>query len=200
MKQVKNKINRNVLVIAGPTGSGETTLTLKIIEKYPIFQRLVTATTRKPRGKDKNGVAYYFFSKKRFENEIKKGNIIEYTYVKNRDVYYGSYKKDLDKKLKAGLNIIVNPDIVGTKYYKKKYRATTIFLMPDSIKNLISRLTKRQPDISKEELKRRLKNAKNEIKNEKEFYDFVVVNKEGKIEETANKIIDILKKEGYAFN
>ena len=189
-----------MLVIAGPTGSGETTLTLEIIKKYPVFRRLVTATTRKPRGKDKNGVAYYFFSEKKFKNEIKKGNIIEYTYIKNRNVYYGSYKKDLDKKLKAGLNVIVNPDVVGAKYYKKKYNATAIFLMPDSMKNLRSRLIKRQPEISKEELKRRLKNAKNEIKKEKKFYDFIVTNEEGKIRETADKIISILKKEGYELN
>ena len=97
-KQTNKIKNRRVLVIAGPTGSGETTLTLEIIKKYPVFRRLVTATTRKPRGKDKNGVAYYFFSEKKFKNEIKKGNIIEYTYIKNRNVYYGSYKKDLDKK------------------------------------------------------------------------------------------------------
>ncbi len=199
-KQTNKIKNRRVLVIAGPTGSGETTLTLEIIKKYPVFRRLVTATTRKPRGKDKNGVAYYFFSEKKFKNEIKKGNIIEYTYIKNRNVYYGSYKKDLDKKLKAGLNVIVNPDVVGAKYYKKKYNATAIFLMPDSMKNLRSRLIKRQPEISKEELKRRLKNAKNEIKKEKKFYDFIVTNEEGKIRETADKIISILKKEGYELN
>lgn len=200
MQQAKSRKNKRVLVISGPTGTGETTLTLKVIERYPIFQRLVTATTRKPRCKDKNGVAYYFFSKKRFKDEIKKGNIIEYTYVKNRDVYYGSYKKDLDKKLKAGLNIIVNPDVVGTKYYKEKYNATTIFLMPDSIKNLVGRLIKRQPDISKEELERRLEHAKNEIKNEKKFYDFVVINKEKKEEEATDRIINILKREGYELN
>ncbi len=199
-KQAEKVKNRRVLVIAGPTGSGETTLTLEIIKKYPIFRRLVTATTRKPRGKDKNGIAYYFFSEKRFKNEIKKGNIIEYTYIKNRDVYYGSYKKDLDKKLKAGLNVIVNPDVVGAKYYKKKYNATAIFLMPDSMKNLRGRLIKRQPEISKEELERRLKNAKSEIKKEKKFYNFIVTNKEGKIKETADKIVSILKKEGYELN
>ncbi len=199
MKTNPNGNKKNVLVISGPTGTGETTITMKVIERYPIFQRLVTATTRKPRLNEKNKVEYYFFSKKKFKKELAEGNIIEYTYIKNRDVYYGSYKKDLDQKLKKGLNVIVNPDMIGTKYFKKKYNATTIFLMPDSMKHLVGRLLKRQPDMSNEELEKRLENAKNEIKNEKKFYDFVVINREGRVEEATNKIIRIIKKEGYEF-
>lgn len=200
MRRKLNKNKKRVLVVSGPTGTGESTLTLEVIKRFPIFQRLVTATTRKPRLKEKNKVEYYFFSKKKFEKELAEGNIIEYTYIKNRDVYYGSYKKDLEMKLKKGLNVIVNPDLVGTKYFKKKYKATTIFLMPDSKNHLVGRLLKRQPDMNEEELKRRLENARNEIKNEKKFYDYVVVNREGKIKEATDKIIKIIKKEGYEFN
>lgn len=58
--------------------------------------------------------------------------MLEYTYVKNRDTYYGSYKKDLEDKLKKGLSII-NPDIVDTKFYKENYDAVTIFIKPASL-------------------------------------------------------------------
>jgi len=183
----------NIFIISGPTGSGESTITNKIIEKYPVFKRLVTATTRKPRLGEKNKIDYYFFSKEKFLKEIKRGNIIEHTYIKNRDVYYGSYKLDLEKKLKEGFNVIVNPDVVGTKYYKKYYDAITIFIKPDSINNLRKRIEKRNPLINRKELENRLENAREEIKNEEKYYDYVVLNEEGKLDEAVLKVAEIIK-------
>jgi guanylate kinase len=193
----KNKKRKTVLVIGGPSGVGESTITKKIIERFPIFKRLVTATTRKPRLGEKNRVDYYFFSKNKFLAEIKKGNIIEYTYIKNRDVYYGSYKPDLGKKLRQGYKVIVNPDIVGARYYKKHYQATTIFLKPDSMANLKKRQLARNPGISSDELKKRLIYAREEIKKEAPFYDYIVINRQGEMGKTIGNIIKILKKEGY---
>ena len=186
--------NKKVIVIAGPTGSGESTITNKIIEKYPNYTRLVTATTRQPRLKEKQAVDYYFFSKEIFIQEIKKGNIIEYTYVKNRDVYYGSYKLDLEEKFKKGLTVVVNPDIVGTKYYKKYYNAVTIFIKPQSINDLTGRLKKRDPSISKEELKNRIEDAKREIEEEEQFYDYIVINHENKLDEAILEVENIITK------
>lgn len=189
--------NKKILVIGGPTGVGESTITKEIIRKYSIFKRLVTATTRKPRLNEKNKKDYYFFSVKKFKEQIKKGDILEHTYIKSRDVYYGSYKKDLNKKIKAGYNIIINPDIVGAKFYKKNYNAATIFIMPDSIANLKKRHLARNPLLEKEELKKRLDYAKYEIKKESSFYDYIVKNNQGKIKETIKEVVKIIKKEGY---
>src|SRR3989338_4798089 len=104
---------KKVVVISGPTGSGESTITSAIIKRFPHFKRLVTATTRKPRLKERDRVDYYFFSKDTFLEEVDKGNIIEYTYIKNRDSYYGTYKPDLEDKIKKGFIVIVNVDGVG---------------------------------------------------------------------------------------
>lgn len=195
---IKNaKLLKRVLVIGGPTGSGESTITNEIIKKFPIFTRLVTATSRKPRNNEINKIDYYFFSKKEFEKNIKDGNILEYTYIKNRDTYYGAYKPDLDEKISKGFKIIANVDVVGAKYYKEKYNATTIFIKPKSIKELMGRLTDRDKNISPDELNKRIRNAENEIKKEMPFYDYVVVNANGKLEEAVKKIIAILKKENY---
>ena len=125
-----SKSLKRVLVFSGPTGSGETTITKKLVEKFSNFRKLVAATSRKMRAGEQNEIDYYFMSREEFENGIKNGNIIEYTYVENRDTYYGSYKPDLEKKLGAGLNVIANVDIVGTKYFKENYDATTIFIKP----------------------------------------------------------------------
>ncbi len=188
---------KRVLVIGGPTGSGESTITNEIIKRFPVFTRLVTATSRKPRNEEKNKIDYYFFPKKEFEKQISDGNIIEYTFVKNRNAYYGTYKPDLDEKIARGFNVIVNVDLVGTKYYKENYGATTIFIKPESIEELKRRLINRDTNINPEELEKRIQNAENEIKNEMDFYDYVVINADGKLEEAVEKTIDILKKENY---
>ncbi len=192
-------VKKIILVIAGPTGVGESTITKEIIKRHPIFKRLVTATTRKARPNEKNGVAYYFFTEKKFKEKIKKGNILEFQNTRN-GIYYGSYKPDLKKKISLGYNIIINPDIIGAKYYKKHYNATTIFVTPDSIYNLKKRLLKRNPKISNERLKKRLKYAEYEIKNESPFYDYIVKNKENKLDEAINEVSNIIQKEGYRLN
>jgi guanylate kinase len=189
---------KKVLVIGGPTGSGESTITNAIIKRFPVFTRLVTATSRKPRNGEKDKIDYYFFSKEEFEKQIGDGNIIEYTFIKNRDAYYGTYKPDLDEKIAKGFNVIVNVDIVGAKYYKKNYNATTIFIKPESIEELRERLANRDKNIDPEELNKRIENAENEIKNEMDFYDYVVVNANGKLEEAVEKTFDILRKENYS--
>lgn len=192
-----SKLLKNVLVIGGPTGSGESTITNEIIKRFPIFTRLVTATSRKTRSGEREKIDYYFFSKEKFEKEIEKGNIIEYTFVKNRGVYYGTYKPDLDEKVAKGFNIIVNVDMVGAKYYKENYNATTIFIKPKSIEELNGRLISRDKNIKPEELVKRLRNAESEIKNEIKYYDYIVINANGKLEESVKKTIEILRKENY---
>ncbi len=84
---LQNKKEKRVLVIAGPTGVGESTITHEIIKRYPIFKRLVTATTRNPRLNEKHGKDYYFFSKDKFKDEIKNNNIM-YLHIINNIIVY----------------------------------------------------------------------------------------------------------------
>ncbi|MFA5961447.1 MAG: hypothetical protein WC848_02060 [Parcubacteria group bacterium] len=190
-------MHKRVLIISGPTGCGESTLTNEIVKRFPIFKRLVAATTRSMRIGEQEAIDYYFLSEEKFKDEIINKNIIEHTYVKNRGVYYGSYKPDLDKKIVGGFNIIANPDIVGTKYFKENYNATTIFIKPDLIENIRKRILNREPSITEEELADRLVNAATEIKNEMSYYDFIVTNKQDMLEEAVNEIVEILKTEGF---
>ncbi|TAK96679.1 guanylate kinase [Patescibacteria group bacterium] len=188
---------KKIIVIAGPTGSGESTLTRMLLTRYPRMRRLVTATTRPPRAKEQSGHDYYFFSKSQFQNELELGNILEHTYVQNRDTYYGTYKIDLDAKLNAGYIVIVNPDLVGAQYYKKNYGATTIFVIPSSLEELQHRLENRDGSLSAEELAKRLANAQHEIEQEGPLYDYRVLNKDGKMDQALEEIIEILKQAGY---
>lgn len=190
-------MDKQVLIISGPTGSGESTITKAILEKYPNFKRLITATTRKPRLNEKDKIDYYFFSKEKFLEEVDRGNIIEYTYIKNRDSYYGTYKPDLKEKIEAGYIVIVNVDGVGVDFYKRKYGATAIFIKPISLEELRERLQMREPNMDPAEMDKRIENAQAEIKNEEKFYDYVVFNKNGKLEEAINEVVEVLKKEDY---
>lgn len=191
---------KQVAIISGPTGSGESTITNAIIRRHPNFARLVTATSRQPRLKEKHGKDYYFFSKDKFLSEVEKGDIIEYTYIKNRDSYYGTYKPDLDEKLNKGFTVIVNVDGVGVDYYKRKYKAVAIFIKPGSIIELRGRLKGRDPSITDAELDKRLENAKSEMANEEKYYDYIVYNENGKLEEAVSEVRGILQREGYALD
>jgi guanylate kinase len=188
---------KRVLIVSGPTGVGENTIVSKICEKYSNFRRLVTATTRAPRLGEKNKIDYYFMSNERFLKEVKKGNIPEYQNSRDRDVYYGTYLPDLAEKASRGLNVIITPDITGTKYFKNNWNATTIFIMPDSMESLKKRHLKRDSSVSEDDLKKRLDYAKYEIENERNSYDFEVVNAHNKLDEAVDNIIEIVKQEGY---
>lgn len=189
---------KQVVVVAGPSGSGESTVTQHIIDRYPYcVQRLVTATTRVPRAGEKNGTDYYFFTKDEFAREQKKGHILESTYIKNRDTYYGTYAPDLKKKVASGNIVIVNPDLVGARYYKDHYSAVTVFIVPENVEALERRIRERSPELSEKEIAHRKENAVREMQKERSFYDYVVVNADGKLEEAVESVVAILRKEGY---
>jgi len=188
---------KQVLVIAGATGSGESTITNEIIKRHPNFVRLVTATTRAHRLNERHGVDYYFFTEKKFKDEIKNGNILECQNIRNSNVYYGCYKPDLEDKLAGGKIVIANTDLVGARFYKKKYHATTIFIKPESIDDIRTRLLAREPDMDSQKLEARLAYARQEITEEAPHYDYQVINQQNKLPKAVREVESILKKEGF---
>jgi len=188
---------RQVVVIAGPTASGETTFTKEILLGYENFVRAISATTRKPREGEENGVDYYFFSKEDFFEHVQNRDIPEHTCVKNRNAHYGTYLPDLKEKIESGKTVIVNTDLAGAKWFKEHYRAITIFIKPKSMYTLYERLIRREPDISREEVILRLISASQEILEAENQYDYTVFNDDGEFADTMIKIQDILKREGY---
>ncbi|MAZ67350.1 hypothetical protein CL652_01095 [bacterium] len=188
---------KQVLVISGPTASGESTFTHEFVEGYENFAKLISATTREPRLNEEHGVHYYFMDRDTFFEEVHAGNIIEHTYVQNRDAYYGTYKPDLDEKLAKGLNVIANTDPKGAKFFKEHYGATTIFLKPKSLEVIEDRLRRRDPSITNEEVQKRLVQAEREIRDAEHQFDYVVWNTDGEFDKTVFDVIQILRKEGY---
>ena len=189
--------DKQVVVIAGPSGSGKNAIIDRILEEHSSCARLVTATTRPMRPGEAEGVDYYFFSQERFDEELAKGTIAEHRFVPTLGTYYGTYLPDLEKRLKAGKTVFAQVDIEGAKLLKEKYDAATIFIMPESLEQFRSRLRARNPEWSTKEFEARMKITEEEIRVHAPQYDYRVVNADGKLEETVRDVVEIMEKEGY---
>lgn len=167
------------------------------MQRYPdkiVFA--VNATTRAPRPGEEHGKNYYFFDEPTFKKLREEGVIPEQNYWPLTNSYYGLYKPDLDAKLAEGKIVAFQIQLVGAKYLKEHYNATTFFIMPKDLKEFEARVRSRatMTDLEWEE---RLGNTKREITNEAGFYDYQIKNEEGKIAQATDEVVEILKKEGY---
>lgn len=188
---------KQLIVIAGPSGSGKNSIIGEILKKHPNCVRLVTATTRQPRPGEQNGVDYYFMSQEEFDQALSLGQIPEHRFVPALGTYYGTYLPDLEKKTAAGKIVFAQVDIEGARLLKERYGATTIFIMPESLEQFRGRLRVRNPEWSEKEFETRMKITEEEVRIHAPQYDYRVINADGKLHETAEEIVEIMKKEGY---
>ncbi|MBI4128956.1 MAG: hypothetical protein HY460_02785, partial [Parcubacteria group bacterium] len=181
----------------GPSGSGKNAIIGEILKRYPNCERLVTATTRQMRPGEVDGIDYHFFSMERFDAEMGNGNIPEHRYVPSLETYYGIYIPDLERRLAEGHIVFAQVDIEGAQLLKKRYRATSIFIMPESIEQFRGRLRARNPEWSQKEFDARMKITEDELRAHAPQYDYRVINADGSLVETVDRVIEILRKEGY---
>ena len=163
-----------LIVISAPSGTGKTTLINMLIKHHPDFIFSISATTRQPRGKEKNGVEYFFLSGDQFAKKIENGEFVE-----NKTVYgnsYGTLRTFVEDNLKDKKNIIFDIDVQGGLAIKEQYPDETImiFIYPPSLEELKKRLIIRKTD-SEETIEKRLKFAKNEMEKMK-FYSYNICN------------------------
>lgn len=166
--------NQGILVVvSGPSGCGKSTVDQLLIKTRKNITMSISDTTRKIRGEEKDGVDYNFISKEEFLDNIENNKYLEYATVHSH--YYGTPKKNIDKLLKNGIDVILEIDIEGARKVKEKCpNAVFIFIMPPSMEILKERLVNRKTE-SKEQLVERFKNAYKEI-NEVTKYNYVIVN------------------------
>jgi len=179
-----------LVVISSPSGGGKDSVINELLELIPDSTRLVSTTSRRPRPGNEEGVDYHFVSKEDFEKKIRDGELIEYNeYVGN---YYGAEKNKLKETLKQ-YNVVLSQIDVHGKHSLDKFniKHLSIFLLPDSLDILAERIRKRG-GIFEKELEKRLETARQEIEDSKD-YDYRIVNKDGKIDETVAKIREIIK-------
>ena len=135
----------------------------------------ISLTTRSPRGKEQNGVEYFFTSVEDFRKHICQDDFIEYEEV-YKGCYYGTLKSQVDNQITQGQNVIFDVDVNGGINIKKHFgdEALSIFIMPPSIEELRNRLTKRGTD-TMEVIEQRIARAEYEI-SQADHFDKVVVN------------------------
>ena len=138
-----------------------------------------------------------FFTEEKFLEELAKDNILEHRDVNTLKTHYGIYKPDLVKRLSEGRVVLAQLDVVGARYLKKHYGATTIFLQPENVEVLKNRILARKKGMPESELTKRMKIAEHEMQEDAKEFDYQVVNAEGKLKETVERVVAILEKEGY---
>ena len=150
----------------------------------------VSATTRPKRAGEIEGINYFFKSKQEFKQMIEKGELIEWAeFVGN---FYGTPKKYIEDQVKANKDIILEIEVEGAKQIKQILpNALFIFLAPPSIEVLYKRLKERSTE-SEEKILARVEKSKQELQEINQFEN-LVINEEGKIEETAQSIIQIIQ-------
>lgn len=183
-----------LIVISGPSGVGKDTVVQALKERGLPFHFVVTATTRPPRPGEVNGRDYFFVSKEEFARMIEANELIEYAIVYND--YKGIPKQQVRQALASGKDVIMRLDVQGAATVRRLApEAVLIFLTTQSEEELVARLRKRQTD-SAEDLSLRIATARQELKRAKEF-DYVIVNRDGAIEETVDTVIAIIRAEHH---
>ncbi len=162
-----------LLVISGFSGAGKGTVIKSLINNYDNFALSVSATTRKPRDGEQDGISYFFKTKEEFQDMINKGELLEYaTYVGN---YYGTPKSYVEDKLKEGYNVILEIECVGAFNVRKMFPdALLMYIIPPSAEELERRLRGRGTE-DEATINARLAKASKEAEGVEE-YDYIIIN------------------------
>lgn len=178
-----------IFVISAPSGTGKTTIIKHLLKEIPNLKFSVSATTRKKRENEIDGVDYFFITEEEFLEKIKNNEFIEWQKV--YDYYYGTLKKILNDSIDAGEDIILEVDVLGALNIKKYYpSAVLIFLLPPNFDELVNRLKNRKTE-SKVDLNKRIERAKMELSH-KDKFDYFVTNEN--LKEAISSVKNILLK------
>lgn len=165
-----------LIIFSAPSGSGKSTIINYLLQQKELNLHFsISATSRMPRGTEKDGVEYYFLSPGEFLRRINAGEFLEYEEVYT-DTYYGTLKSEVERKLKHGDNVILDVDVTGGCNIKEYYgeNALSIFIRPPHLQELRRRLEARGTD-TPEIIEQRLAKAEYELSFYSRF-DVIITN------------------------
>jgi guanylate kinase len=174
-----------LFVLSAPSGTGKDSV-IHALKQRMDFYVVPSVTTRSPRSGESEGNPYSFVSQQEFEQLVAHNELLEYANVHGN--WYGQPLKPILDNLCAGNDVLLKIDVQGAATIRKKVSgAIFIFLVPDSLEELAQRLTQRQTE-TETERRRRLTDAQSELA-EKDWYDYVIPNRQGHMEEA----VDLLR-------
>ena len=174
MKVEEHLAHGRIFVLSAPSGAGKTTLVHNLKKEFPFLAESISVTTRKPRSGEIDGKDYFFMSVEEFIKKRDAGLFAEWAEVHGN--YYGTPIDFLQKMISCGKHVICDIDYQGAINIRKAFEkeAVLIFILPPSMEELEKRLRGRATD-NEDIVRKRLQNARNEIRYFT-HYHFIVVN------------------------
>ncbi|MCM0618699.1 guanylate kinase [Nocardioides bruguierae] len=177
-----------LVVLAGPTAVGKGTVAAAVRDQHPDVWISVSATTRKPRPGEVDGVHYHFVTEAEFDRLVDAGDMLEWAVV-HKVARYGTPRGPVDEALSAGRPALLEIDLQGARQVRDSMpEALQVFLKPPSWEELVRRLVGRGTE-TEEERERRLATARDELAAEPEF-DVTIVNHE--VHEAADELVTLM--------
>ena len=178
-----------LFVVTGPSGVGKGTVLAKVREQRELYFS-ISATTRKPRAGEQDGIHYYFLTKEQFEQKVAAGGFLEHAQFSGN--YYGTPAEPVDRQLKEGKDILLEIEVQGAMQVREnRPDAVRIFLAPPSFAELEKRLIGRGTEDT-EAIRMRLETAKHELTLAPQF-DYIVVN--NTVEQAVSDVLAIMQAE-----
>lgn len=159
-----------IVVLSAPSGGGKTTIAQAVRDRYPDrFGFSVSATTRKPRPGETDGVDYHFWTRGRFEEQVGARRFLEHAEYAGE--LYGTLQAEVETVLASGRHVLLDIEVEGARQVRAQYpapRSVSIFILPSDPRVLLQRLRGRQSE-SPEEIRRRLDRARYELTQATQF-------------------------------
>lgn len=169
-------MNNKVIIFSAPSGAGKSTIVNHILGLHPELEFSISATSRAPRGQEKHGVEYYFFSADEFRQMIAEDKFVEHEEVYPGS-FYGTLRSEVERIWAKGHAIIFDIDVRGGVNLKKIFgdQALSVFIQAPSVEVLRQRLIGRGTD-TPEAIDRRVAKAASEMEFAAGRFDHVLVN------------------------
>lgn len=185
-----------MFVVSGLSGVGKDAVIRAAAARGKVdFCFVITTTSRPPRPEEVNGVDYFFVDDARFQEMIKTGELVEHALVYGQDK--GISKKAIQIALDSGKDIMIRVDVQGAEKVRELYpQAILIFMIPENFDVWIERLKARGSE-TEDQLQIRIEKARKELEAAKEFFDFVIVNEEDRLDDAADVLEAIIMSEHH---
>jgi guanylate kinase len=177
-----------LFVITGPSGVGKGTLIEGLLREVPSLELSVSATTRRPRGSERDGVHYHFMDEDEFERRVRAGEFIEHAAYSSH--HYGTLRSEVEPRLARGAGVVLEIEVQGARQIRETVPdAVQVFIAPPSSEDLRRRLETRGTD-SAEEIASRLAVATGELEAREDF-GHVIVNDD--VERATRELVELVR-------